>query len=223
MSAISVIFFDLGETLGDAILSGSSLVAFKPYDFVPKVLGDLKAKELRLGVISNTGTETGAHMEVVLREAKLWDFFEPALRIFSSEVGMTKKNPAIFLLAAGRAGTPPDQCLFVGEDPGERDRCRNVRLENGQPAQMKVCPHPLLVGEKLAGHALRYARIEPGALPPAAWKAALREELLEEKMLVPLHLLDTAPGSLIAIVSQRVLDVPWDAATLGSIDRKSVV
>jgi haloacid dehalogenase-like hydrolase len=119
---VAVVFFDLGETLGSPVLSPPPihLIGFTVFDFTIAVLRKLHHRKLRLGVISNTGDDTGAAVDAVLERAGIRDFFEPALRIYSKDVGLRKDSPAIFRLAADRAGEPPDRCLFVGENPGER-------------------------------------------------------------------------------------------------------
>lgn len=119
---IEVVFFDLGATLGSPVLSPPPihLIGFKVFNFTKPVLRELRDRGLRLGVISNTGEDDGTAVDAVLEQAGIRDFFEPALRIYSRDVGMRKDSPGIFLLAAERAGAPPSQCLFVGEDPAER-------------------------------------------------------------------------------------------------------
>ncbi len=85
-----VVFFDLGDTLVIAQQSDDdSLLSLNVLPFVPDVLQKLKRTkvyevELRLGVISNTGKETLARMRSVMAEARLLDFFDPALLLFSS-------------------------------------------------------------------------------------------------------------------------------------------
>ena len=83
------VFFDLGETLVIPRLSDNgSLLELKVLPFVPDVLDKLRGTEvnnmkLRLGVISNTGEETLARMRSVMAEARLLDFFDPALLMTS--------------------------------------------------------------------------------------------------------------------------------------------
>src|SRR5215210_1903099 len=102
--AVRVIFFDLGGTLGDPAVSPPPirLLGFHPYPFAKETLQRLASQGLRLGVISNTGTEAGSRMSEVLDEAGLLQDFDPALPIFSADVGMTKETPEIFRLAVGR-------------------------------------------------------------------------------------------------------------------------
>lgn len=163
---VSAVFFDLGDTLGTAVLGGRppKLVGFDVYPFVPAVLADLKARGLKLGVISNTGDEKGPAVNAVLAPTGLLTSFDPSLLVYSGDepplvdnssvppvvTPVTKKIPEIFRRAAKRANldSNPERCLFVGEDAHER--------EVAASAGWQVCPHPLLVGEVLDGQALRY-------------------------------------------------------------------
>lgn len=133
------VFFDIGDTLGSPLISPPPfrLEGLDVYPFVKGVLEELRSVGARLGIISNTGNETSASMERVLREAGLFDFFDPDLLIYSSVVGLEKNSPAIFQLASQRAGhaASPNKCLFVGEDRRERQ----YALQAG----FKVSPHPL--------------------------------------------------------------------------------
>jgi len=85
-----VVFFDLGATLVIPRLSDKgSLLELKVLPFVPDVLDKLRGTEvnnakLRLGIISNTGEETLDRMRSVMADARLLDFFDPALLLFSS-------------------------------------------------------------------------------------------------------------------------------------------
>ena len=99
MTSLTTIFFDLGETLVRPVVENGEIVRFAVFDFAVPVLEDLIGRGLRLGVISNTGTETRQHMEDLLEGAGLLRFFEAHLLILSSEVHLTKDDPTIFTLA----------------------------------------------------------------------------------------------------------------------------
>jgi FMN phosphatase YigB (HAD superfamily) len=107
---ISVIFFDLGDTL----------VTTRPRAWLPgaqALLKSLGEAGFRLGIISNTG-------DLATRDAILdllpagFDLavFEEQLVLFSSEVKREKPDPLIFKEAVKRAGVPANQCLFVTEN-----------------------------------------------------------------------------------------------------------
>ena len=192
-----VVFFDLGDTLGEPMLSPPPhhIAGFNVFPFVPDLLRQLRDEGHRLGIISNTGNDTGGQVDAVLAAVGILDLFEPRLRIYSKDVGLRKDSPDIFRLAAEHAdlAATPGKCLFVGEDVTERSFA--------SAAGFLVCPHPLLVQEVLAGHALQYVRI---TVPPEGASANWRPTLLALPF-VPLQL--TGPGGTVvyAISSERAL------------------
>src|SRR4051794_21928350 len=195
VNEIKTVFFDLGDTLGTAVLSPppSRLVSFDVFPFVPPLLESLKGRGLRLGVISNTGEDGGTAVDSVLETIGLLPFFEPELRIYSKEVGLRKDSPEIFRLAAERTGLPDAarHCLFVGEDGRER----GFAAEAG----MRVSPHPLLVPEVLDGLASRFVRV---TVP--AGQAATAFDALRMRPFVALHVAGSAGSVVYGIASQRV-------------------
>jgi FMN phosphatase YigB (HAD superfamily) len=138
-----VVFFDLGDTLVIPQLSSDgSLLSLNVLPFVPDVLQKLNRTEvdgvkLRLGVISNTGEETLASMRSVMAEARLLDFFEPALLLFSSVEGIDKHEKQFFERAVQRSGTRPERCIYVGEAEAER--------RTAESAKLRTSYHPLHV------------------------------------------------------------------------------
>ena len=148
MTTIKSIFFDIGDTLGTAVLSPPPvrLVRLDLFPYVMALLRSLADRGLRLGIISNTGDMDGASVDAILNNAGIRDFFNASLRLYSKDVGLKKDSPEIFLVAAQRAGLAgmPQACLFVGEDETERGFAIDAGLQ--------ACPHPLLVNEVLDGH-----------------------------------------------------------------------
>jgi bacterial leucyl aminopeptidase len=120
----SVVFFDIGGTLGQPRLSGQPprLTGIDVYPHMPGVLEGLRSRRIALGIISNTGAETARSMRQHLEHAGIYGFFNSRLLVFSSVVGLEKDSPAIFELAARRArrASDPATCIFVGEDNLER-------------------------------------------------------------------------------------------------------
>ena len=116
------VFFDLGDTLVIPRLSDDGpLLGLNVLPFVPDVLAKLRRTKtndavLRLGVISNTGTETLSKMRWLIAEAGLLDFFDPALLLFSSVEGIDKRRQQFFELASQRAGVPAEHGVYVSED-----------------------------------------------------------------------------------------------------------
>jgi FMN phosphatase YigB (HAD superfamily) len=138
---IAAVFFDLGGTLGTPVVSAAPvhLIGFDVFPFVAVLLESLRQRQVRLGLISNTGADGHETVDAVLAKSGLLAFFEPELRIYSRDVGHTKAETKIFQIAIDRAGmsNEPDQCLFVGEDAEER----GVAVDAG----MRVLSDPLLV------------------------------------------------------------------------------
>src|SRR5262245_60886700 len=140
---IRVIFFDLGDTLGSAVLSPPPvhLFAFDVYPFVAGLLSELQGKGLRLGIISNTGDDDRPTVDAVLNASGILDYFDSILRLYSRDVGLTKNSPAIFSRAAELAGfaESPQRCLLVGVDATERGFAID--------ALMRVWLNPIMIGE----------------------------------------------------------------------------
>jgi FMN phosphatase YigB (HAD superfamily) len=97
---------------------------------------------VRLGIISNTGSETLASMKILLSGAGLLGFFEEALLVFSSVEGVDKSTKEIFNRARTRAGVAANRCVYVGEDEGER--------KVAATAGFRVSFHPLHVFHVIA-------------------------------------------------------------------------
>jgi hypothetical protein len=169
----AVAFFDIGNTLASVTIapSGDRIEELRAYPYVPGVLGRLRDRGVRLGIISNRGPLLASDVNQALETAGLWDFFDPALVIYGP-----KDSPRIFTDAAARAGSP-EYVLFVGEDHRERA----LALQAG----FLVAPHPRLALPILERpQPLRYIRV---IVPPVHagedWRAAL-----EDLPLVPLHI-----------------------------------
>ncbi|MBY5408457.1 M28 family peptidase [Rhizobium leguminosarum] len=202
-SGIRAVFFDLGDTLGTAVLSGAppELVEFDVFPYVPDIISDLKDRGIKLGIISNTGTTIRATINAVLEPTRLLERFDPELLIYSGDepplkdgTAVTKKVTEIFNRAAKRAGTKatPARNLFVGEDAQERQVAR--------AAGWTVCPHPLLIAETLDEQPLRFVRL---SIPSDHIGGAWREEL-KKCAFVPMHVAGPEGSFLYGLTSQRI-------------------
>ena len=206
------IFFDLGGTLGEALLSTAQrLVSFVPFDFSAAILEKLKSAGHRLGIISNTGDDAGAVVDQLLERAGLLQYFDD-LRIYSFDAGVRKPAPEIFFLALQRCGPgyDPAHALYVGEDATERAAAAS--------AGMRVAPHPALVVEVLQGALMQYVRIGvPAEALTEDWRGVLRT-----LPLVPLHVTGRGGDTVYAIVSSRALaslvDMRFSVELLGAPD-----
>jgi len=193
---IATVFFDLGDTLGVASVGGTPrrLVGFDLFGFTLGLLRDLKSRGLRLGVISNTGTEGAVAVNAILQPTGVLADLDPALLVYSADEGVTKASPEIFRRAADRAGfaTTPERCLYVGEDAAERV----VAVSAG----WQVCSHPLMVAEVLDGQALRFVRLTvPTNQASDPWRDDLRK-----RAFVPQYMSGTRGTTVYGLTSQRV-------------------
>jgi hypothetical protein len=195
MSTAEVVFFDLGDTLGSAVMSGGSpprLEQLRVFPFVSRVLRQLQLARVRLGVISNTGANDASVVNQVLANAGLLGFFEQGLLLYSKETGLLKDSPAVFELAARTAGVPIGRTVYVGEDARERHWAAT--------AGMQVCPHVLLIQEVLDGSPLRFASIRAAEhVPTRVWR-----HMLADSGCVPLRVSGPEGRTVLAMLSQRM-------------------
>lgn len=75
------------------------------------ILERLKERSVPLGVVSNYGT----HLLDLLPKLNIFDYFD--FIIVSAIVGVAKPHPRIFEMAIEEAGVPPNQILYVGDNP----------------------------------------------------------------------------------------------------------
>ena len=83
------------------------------HEGVVDTLRELKRRGYKLGIIANTITET--EIPDWMCEAGVADCFKTV--ILSSKVRLRKPDPAIYLLAARCAGSIPENCAYVGDNP----------------------------------------------------------------------------------------------------------
>jgi FMN phosphatase YigB (HAD superfamily) len=128
------VFFDLGDTLIiPHFAADGSLQELEVLPFVPAVLNKLKQIKdggavLRLGVISNSGSESLANLRAVMTKAELLDIFDQDLLLFSSIEKIDKSQKELFQRAAKRAGLSADRCVYVGENDAERQVAASAGL-----------------------------------------------------------------------------------------------
>lgn len=82
---------------------------------VPEVLHTLRARDLAIGLISDTGLSPGRVLRRVLKRRGILHYFEHCT--FSNETGVTKRRPQAFLLTLRALRVPPNQALHVGDLP----------------------------------------------------------------------------------------------------------
>jgi len=82
---------------------------------VPELLAYLGARDIRVGVLSNTMWPRSWHEEVFRRDGVL-DLIHGA--VYSSEIDWTKPHPEAFQAAMAAVGvSDPGACVFVGDRP----------------------------------------------------------------------------------------------------------
>ncbi|NLM15918.1 MAG: HAD family hydrolase [Clostridiaceae bacterium] len=84
-----------------------------PHDGVLTVVPELHRRGYKLGIIANTVTET--EIPDWLCEDGIVGYFTTV--ILSSKVRLRKPDPAIYELAARCVGSPPENCVYIGDNP----------------------------------------------------------------------------------------------------------
>lgn len=92
---------------------------WEPHTFtdpdVPELFSQLRARRIRIGVLSNTIWPRSWHEDVFARDGVL-DFVDGA--IYTSEIAHTKPHPEAFRSAMDAVGvSDPGRCVFVGDRP----------------------------------------------------------------------------------------------------------
>lgn len=128
---IQLIFFDLGDTLVSV-----------PNVWLPGakgLLASLKLTGMRLGIISNTpGLPNRQAILDLLPDDFDLNLFEPALVLFSSEVGLEKPRKEIFQKAVALALLPAGQCLYCSENLVETLVAQHVGMRS---IRVQTNPH----------------------------------------------------------------------------------
>lgn len=81
---------------------------------LPDVLAALRARGLRIGLISNTGRTPGRILRLSLEQAGVFEYFDQLT--FSDEVGAAKPGTAIFQQTLDALGVEPAAAVHVGDD-----------------------------------------------------------------------------------------------------------
>lgn len=82
---------------------------FRPRDGAEETLAAVKRRGFPIALISMCAPDTPA----LWRATSLARYVD--VEVFSSEVGLRKPDPAIYLLACERLGVDPSACLYVGD------------------------------------------------------------------------------------------------------------
>ena len=112
------VFARAGVTPDDALLD-TYFRAWEPHTYTDPeaapLLRELRARGIRVGVLSNTMWPRSLHERVFDRDGVL-DLIDGA--VYSSEIPWTKPHPEAFRAAMTAVGvTDPEACVFVGDRP----------------------------------------------------------------------------------------------------------
>ena len=107
-----VVFFDIGDTLVQEPIGGGRGLWVHG---AKEIVKELCSRNIRLGLISNTGSLTRTELLAILPADFTLSIFNSNLIFLSSEVAVEKPKPSIFLKAIQESGTIPKNCLFCGD------------------------------------------------------------------------------------------------------------
>jgi HAD superfamily hydrolase (TIGR01509 family) len=134
---------DLGLDLGKSIVASDRVS-----DAMVKYIANSReallelAPDFHLGIISNF---TG-NLEVILREFGLRELFHSVTESF--EVGHAKPDPRIFEAALATQSFPPEQCLYIGDNPkNDIDPAKKLGLTTVLIGERRECGADGYVGD----------------------------------------------------------------------------
>ena len=84
-------------------------LALTPWPDTIETLSCLKSSGYKIGLVSNCSTEP----PVIWPDTPLAPFFD--VTVFSSVAGIQKPDPKIYLMATGKLGVQPQDCLYIGD------------------------------------------------------------------------------------------------------------
>jgi putative hydrolase of the HAD superfamily len=118
-SATMDALFELAGVAATADLLASYVRAWEPHTYtdseVPGLFRHLRARGIRVGVLSNTMWPRRWHDDVFRRDGVL-DLIDGA--VYTSEIDWTKPHPEAFRAAMTAVGaSDPARCVFVGDRP----------------------------------------------------------------------------------------------------------
>ena len=141
--------------------------AWVPYAATARVLAELAARGVRVGVLSNTGWEVRDAFAV-----RGLDRYVDAFTL-SCDVGVAKPDPRIFAAACAAIGVAPAEALMVGDDAradvgGVALGIRTVLLPAVEPGDDNGLTAVVGAVDATDDHHLRHGAPTPSALPDGA-------------------------------------------------------
>ncbi len=152
-ATMSQVFELAGVTVTEAFLD-SYVRAWEPHTFtdpdVPELLAYLGARDIRVGVLSNTLWPRSWHEEVFRRDGVL-DLIDGA--VYSSEIDWTKPHPEAFQAAMAAIGvSDPGRCVFVGDRPyDDVHGAQSLGMRAVLVPNSDVPPYPTAVPDAVIG------------------------------------------------------------------------
>lgn len=115
--------------------------AIKINQSIVELVKQLKARGIRVGLLSNSGRGWARH---VLAQNDLESLFDQVT--ISAEVGFRKPQTEIFSLALGRLNVRPSQAVFVDDTPANVDAARaagiaGILFENTSDLRRRLASH----------------------------------------------------------------------------------
>ncbi len=159
-ATMSQVFERAGVIATEAILD-SYVGAWEPHTFtdpdVPELLAYLGARDIRVGVLSNTMWPRRWHEEVFRRDGVL-DLIDGA--VYSSEIDWTKPHPEAFRAAMAAVGvSDPAACVFVGDRPyDDVHGAQSLGMRAVLVPNSDVPPYPAAVPDAVIG---RLGELQP--------------------------------------------------------------
>ena len=132
MNEIDVVFFDIGNTLGQFNPETGVFQGFP--DSVGILTGIRQQLGVRIGIITTLGSMANSEAMILLEMAGLADHIDRELLISEHDAGVTKPMVGIYRFAASKANKSIDRCMFIGENLVEIIGAQNA----GMKAILKV-------------------------------------------------------------------------------------
>lgn len=85
-----------------------------PFPLVRELFGELRARDVRLGVVTHGLTSKQAEKLVRLG---LVPFIDPAAVFISDQIGVAKPNPKLYFAALKALGVAASRAMYVGDNP----------------------------------------------------------------------------------------------------------
>lgn len=199
MNRISVVFFDVKDTLGTVDRPGH-LVLYKPtsehlIQQLTQVVG------LRAGIIMNLPGDLSAQDgRKMLEEAGVLAHLDPDGVVINHEVGLDKPRSEIYATAANQMGVDVDECIFVGENL--------IEVIGAQTAGMRAVLKPFPPGREFL------LSQTPSPEPMERDSERLIETVMKEEHLIGRRIVLIASKLHTRLVDETPNELIWEMSML---------